>query len=132
MLPLLTLFLGLLLLLDLLQGVDTICQSVGGVEVVGDLLATNQAEDNASTDDEGEDEAVHGVPRRSPAFNSGASVGVVEEGECQELRDQGIFDGKEKGWPRNGGCDHTDRVPAVASASAIFGPLKTPVDGTEE
>lgn len=86
-LPLLGLFLGSLLFLDLLQGMDTISKSVGGVEVVRDPLTPDQADDDAAADYEREDETVHWVPRRSPASDCGASIGVVEEIEGEELGD---------------------------------------------
>lgn len=66
---------------------DTISKSVSGVEVVRDLLTTDQADDDAAADYEGEDETVHGVPGGSPTADGGASVSVVEEIEGEELAD---------------------------------------------
>lgn len=132
LLPLLSLFLGSLLLLDLLQSVHTISKSVGGVEVVRDLLATDQADDDAAAHHEGEDEAVHRVPRRGQASDGRAGVGVVEEVEGEELTDQRVLDREKEGWPCDGGCGNTDCVALHATVAAILGPLETPVDGTEE
>ena len=101
-------------------------------EGTGDLLTADQAGNNAGTDDEGEDEAVHAVPGGGAAGSSGASVVVVQEGEGKELRDQGILNGEQQGRPGNGRGDNTGSVALVAVLAAVAGPLETPVDGTEE
>lgn len=101
-------------------------------DILRDAFAANQAGNNAGSDDEGQNEAVHAVPVRSPAAGSNAGVVVVHEGEGQELADQGVLDGEQKSGPGDSRSDDTDRVALVALLTAVAGPFKTPVDGTEE
>lgn len=97
-----------------------------------DLLAADQGGDNASTDDEGKHEAVHAVPVRSTAGGGGTGIGVVQEGEGEELADQRVLDGEEQSRPGHGGGNHTGDVATIAELAAVASPLKAPVDGTEE
>ena len=125
--------LGLLLLLLLQEeeSVDLVLEAVLA-DSVGDLLTADQAGDNAGTDNEGQDEAVHAVPGRSTAGSSSTSIIVVQESESKELADQGILDGEQQSGPGDSGGNDTGSVALVAELSTISGPLKTPVDGTEE
>lgn len=122
----------LLLLLQEHQSVDLVADGVLRADGLLDLLAADEGGDNAGTDDEGQHEAVHAVPVRSTAGGGGTSVGVVQEGEGEELADQRVLDGEEQSRPGHGGCNNTGDVAAVAVLAAVASPLETPVDGTEE
>ena len=122
----------LLLLLEEEQSVDLVGDAVVRGEGVGNLLTADQGGHDTGTDDEGQDEAVHAVPVGSTAVGSGASVVVVQEGESEELADQSVLGGEEQSRPSNGRRDNTGRITLVAVLSAVSGPLKTPVDGTQE
>lgn len=122
----------LLLLLQEQKSADLVGDAVLRGDGVGNLLTADQGGHDAGTDDEGQDKAVHAVPGGSAAEGSGASVVVVEEGESEELADQSILGGEEQSRPGNGRGDNTGRITLVAVFSAVSGPLKTPVDGTEE
>ena len=101
-------------------------------EGTSDLLTADQAGNNAGTDDEGEDEAVHAVPGGGATVGGSTGVVVVQEGEGKELGDQGILNGEQQGGPGDGRGDNTGSVALVAVLAAVAGPLETPVDGTEE
>lgn len=57
------------------------------------------------------------------AFSYGLCVCVVEEGEGEELRDQGVFDWEEEGGPCYGGGDDSGSVAGVAVDAAVFCPF---------
>lgn len=122
----------LLLLLEEDQSVDLVLDGVLGDNALLDLLTANQGGDDAGTDDEGQHEAVHAVPVRSTAGSGSASIVVVQEGEGQELADQGVLHGEQQSGPGNGRGNDTGGVTAVAELTTVASPLKTPVDGTEE
>ena len=127
-----SLSLFLLLLLQENQSIDLVADSVLGADGVDDLLTADQAGDNAGANNEGQNKSVHSVPVRGTAGGGGPSIVVVEEGEGEELADQGVLDREEKGRPGDGGSDDTGSVAAVALLAAVSGPFKTPVDGSEE
>lgn len=122
----------LLLLLQEDQSVDLVGDGVLRADGLLDLLAANQGGDDAGTDHKGQHEAVHAVPVRSTASGGSAGVIVVQEGEGEELADQSVLRGQEQSRPGHGGSNDTGDVAAVAELAAVAGPLKTPVDGTEE
>lgn len=68
----------------------------------------------------------------STADGSSAGVVVVQEGESQELADQGVLDGEQQSRPGNGGGNDTGSVAAVAELTTVASPLETPVDSTKE
>lgn len=111
---------------------DAVSWSRESANAVCNLSTADQRSDNAGSDDEGKDEAVDGVPGWSPADLGGARVGVVEEVEDQELRDQSILDREQDGRPGEGSGDDTDRVSWVALLAAELGPFKAPMNSTEE
>jgi hypothetical protein len=113
-------------LLDLLRRAGKL------LDLACNLSAANQRRDDGGADDEGQDEAVDAVPRRSPAALGGTGVGVVEEVEDEELRDQGVFHWEQEGGPGEGGGEDTDGVAAVAVVAIVAAELKTPVDCAEE
>lgn len=128
---------GSLLVLELLslgipQCLDAVCWSRKLANLVGDLTSSNKRDDNGRADNEGENESVDAVPRRGPATLACTAVGVVEEVEGQELRDQGVFDREEDCGPCNCWCDDTDCVAPVALGATVSSPLKTPMNGTKE
>ena len=57
------------------------------------------------------------------AFGYGLWVCVVEEGEGEELRNEGVFDWEEKSGPGYGGGDDTGGVASVAVDAAVFCPF---------
>jgi hypothetical protein len=68
----------------------------------------------------------------STAVGSSAGVIVVQEGEGEELADQGIFDGEQQGGPGNGGGNDTGSVAPVTVLATVSGPFKTPVNSSKE
>lgn len=99
---------------------------------IRDLSTPDQGDDNAAADDEREHEAVDAVPLRRPAAGLGAHVGVVEEVEGEELRNERVFDGEEEGGPGYGRAEYADGVAWVALFAAVFSPFETPVDCSKE
>lgn len=71
----------LLLLLEEEKGVDLIGDVVATGDDTRDLLTANEGGNDASTDNKGQDEAVHAVPVRSKALDGSPGVVVVEESE---------------------------------------------------
>lgn len=100
--------------------------------LIRNLSTANQRHHNARAHNEGKHETVHTVPGRSPAALGCPRVCVVEEVEDEELRDQSVLGGKEDRGPSCGGCEDANHVAGVALLAAVFGPFKTPVDGTKE
>lgn len=122
----------LLLLLQEDQSIDLVLDAVLRGNGLLDLLTADQGSHDGGTDDEGQHETVHAVPVRSAASGSSTGIVVVQEGESEELADQGVLDGEHQSRPGHSGCDHTGGVAAVTELAAVASPLKTPVDGTEE
>ena len=122
----------LLLLLQEDQSVDLVLDGVLGGKSLSNLFTANQGSHNAGADDEGQDEAVHAVPVGSTADSGGTGVVVVQEGEGEELADQSVLNGEQQSRPGDGGGNDTGSVALVAELATVTGPLKTPVDGTEE
>lgn len=122
----------LLLLLEEDQSVDLVLDGVLRDQGLLDLLTADQGGNNAGTDNEGQDEAVHAVPVGSTAGSGGTGVVVVQEGEGEELADQSVLNGEQQSRPGHSGGDDTGSVAAVAELAAVASPLETPVDGTEE
>lgn len=87
---------GLLLLLLLKedQSVDLVLDGVLRDDSLLDLLTADEGGDNAGTDNEGQDEAVHAIPVGSTADSGGTGVVVVQEGEGKELADQSVLNGE--------------------------------------
>lgn len=96
------------------------------------MLTTDQTGDNAGADNEGQDKAVHAVPVRSAASSGSTGISVVEEGERQELADQGVLDREQQGRPRNSRGHNTSSVASPGMLATITGPFEAPVNGTEE
>lgn len=96
------------------------------------LLAAHETQHDAGAHDEGQDEAVHGVPRRRPSLGSRPGIVIVQEGECQELADQGVLRCHEQCWPGDGGSNDASGIASVSDFSAVPGPFHAPVDGTQE
>ena len=96
------------------------------------LTTTNQGHNDGSADNEGENETVDAVPARCPTSLRGARVGVVEEVEDEELRDQSVLDGQEDGWPGERCRDDANGIARVALFTTVLGPFETPVDGAKE
>jgi len=99
---------------------------------VSHLTTANQGHDDASADDESQDESIGSVPPRSPAHSCSLRVGKVHANKPDELSEQRIVEGKQDGWPRQGGSEDSDGVPTVRVGPSVFGHLQTPVDGAEE
>lgn len=97
-----------------------------------DLLTADEGGNDAGTDDEGQDEAVHAVPVRSKALDGSPGVIVVEESEGKELGDQGVLNGEQQSRPGNGGGNDTSSIASVAGATTVTSPLETPVDGSKK
>lgn len=122
----------LFLLLQEHQSIDLVGDAVLRADRVLDLLAANQSGDNAGSDNERQNESVHAVPVGSAPGGCGPGIVVVQEGEGKELADQRILGGEEQSRPSDSGGNNTGDVAAPAELAAVTGPLKTPVDGTEE
>jgi len=96
------------------------------------MTTPDQRSDDAATDDEGEDKTVDRVPGWGPTTPGSSAVGVVKEVESQELSDQRIFDGKQKGRPSDSRGDDTNCVTLVALSTSVSSPFKAPMDRAEE
>jgi len=57
------------------------------MHLIRDLAPTDETDDNAGADDEGQDEAVSAIPRRCPTMSCRPGVSVVQEVESEELHD---------------------------------------------
>jgi hypothetical protein len=99
---------------------------------VGNLASTDQGRNDTGSDNEGQDESVGGVPRRSPTPGRCARVGVVEESEGEELCDQTHFSRQEEGRPRNSRSNYSDGISRVALVTTKTCPFQAPVDSTKE
>ena len=104
----------------------------GLCDQVGNLASTDQGRYNAGSDNEGQDESVGGVPRRSPTPGRCARVGVVEESEGEKLCDQAHFSGQEECRPRNSRSNYSDGISRVALVTTKTCPFQAPVDSTKE
>lgn len=99
---------------------------------LGNALAANEGGNNAGTDNERQDEAVHAVPVRSKSSAGSTGVIVVQESEGEELGDKGVLNGEQQGGPGDSRRDDASGISAEAVSTTISSPLKTPVNGTEE
>lgn len=99
---------------------------------IRDLTTTDQGYHNGGADNEGENESVDTVPLWSPATLRCTGVGVVEEVEDQELRDESVLDWQENGRPGERSRDDTNGVSRVTLFTAVLGPFETPVNGSKE
>lgn len=104
--------------------------AVGLADKIGNLTTANQRGDDGSADNEGENKPVDTVPSWSPAGSGGFYIGVVEEGEGEELSDEADFSTQEEGRPGDCCCDDTDGVARVALFTAEACPFETPMNGT--
>lgn len=134
LLGLLSTLLGLLnlLLAEEEKSLDLLGQSVLLGFALRNALATNEGGDNAGSDNKGEDEAVHAVPVRSKSAAGSTGIVVVQEGEGEELGDEGVLDGEQQGGPSDSRGDAASGISAEAMSTTIPSPLKTPVDGAKE
>lgn len=96
------------------------------------MTSADQGCNDRYTDNEGEDESVDAVPSWGPARLCSLDVGVVEEGESEELGDETDFGAQEKGWPGDRGSYDTDGISRITLLTTEFGPFETPVNSTEE
>ena len=120
------------LVLGLAELTDLVGRARHALKVVGDLATSNQGSDNGAANNEGEDETVDSVPRRSQTLLSSTRISVVHEVEDQELRDQGRLDRHENSGRGSSSGEDTNLVTLVALVTAEASELKTPVDGAGE
>lgn len=99
---------------------------------VCNLAASDQTDDDRRADDECQHKTVRRVPRGKPATNGSACIRKVEECEGRELGDERIFDRHDECGPRDGGCNDSVHVPAVAVISSVSCVFEAPVNSAEE
>jgi hypothetical protein len=124
------------LLNHLVLGLAELAHLVGrtrhALEVASDLSTTNQRGDDGAADNEGKDVTVDTVPLGGQTLLSSARIGVVHEGEDQELRDKGRLDGHENSGRGSRGREHTNLVALVTLMATVACKLKTPVNSASE
>jgi len=118
--------------LSLAELADLVSGAGHALEVTSNLATANQRGDNGAANNEGENETVDTVPRRSQALLGSTRIGVVHEVEDQELRDQGRLNGHENSGRGSCGGKDTNLVALVALVTAKASELETPVDGAGE
>lgn len=93
------------------------------MDLVRNLASSDQADDDARTDDEGQHEPVDGIPARCPAPVCRARVDIIEKVEGEELGDERVFYGQEHRRPGHCGCHHSNGITPVALGTTELGPL---------
>lgn len=105
------------------QSLHLVGDTVLGVIVRCQLFPSDKTGNDAGTNNEGEDETVHMVPRWGPSFDRSAGIVIVQESEGEELSDQCVLGWEEKGWPGDSWCNHSVSITFVTDLTAIPSPL---------